>query len=318
MLAVANFHYIRHDFSAKYPSIFGRTPREFKSQLEVLSRQGNFISLNDLLMKRFSEKDKVILITFDDGLKEQFELARPILNQMGIPFVCFINTINFTEQRLSMVHKIHLLRSELDPGDFVSEIEKNNSVRLSDSEKSKAHLHYNYDTPEVARLKYILNFKMKFLELPNYIDPLFHRVFNEKQLAENLYMSMQQLCELNKQNSLASHGHEHLPLAMLSNKAFQADLEKTQDFFLDHFGERSKVLSYPYGSFDSCKGLSAELKSNAFKYAFTMERAINKNPEKNPFLIARYDCNDLPGGKFDSFKGKNIFEDPIFNSWRNH
>ena len=118
MLAVANFHYIRTDFNSEFPSIFGRTPAEFEFQLQELSRQGKFISQQDILENRVSEEDRAILITFDDGLKEQFELARPILDRMGIPFICFINTVNFKEQKLSTVHKIHLLRSVLQPANI--------------------------------------------------------------------------------------------------------------------------------------------------------------------------------------------------------
>lgn len=317
MLAVANFHYIRLDFSAKYPSIFGRTPKQFQFQLEELAKHGTFISQNDLLERKISEKDQAILITFDDGLKEQFELARPILDHMGIPFVCFINTVNFTDQQLSMVHKIHLLRSELAPREFESEFKKNTLVKLSEEEEKKAYVHYNYDAPEIARLKYMLNFKLDFSELPVHIDPLFQQIFDKKQLSENLYMSKEQLHELYKHDSLASHAHEHLPLAMLSKQELQINLHKTQSFFLDNFGKKSKLLSYPYGSFEASRDLAETLKFNGFEYAFTMERAVNRDPYKNPFLLSRYDCNDLPGGKFDNFKGQQIFKSPIFNTWSN-
>jgi peptidoglycan/xylan/chitin deacetylase (PgdA/CDA1 family) len=315
MLAVANFHYIRTDFTSEYPSIFGRTPGEFEFQLQELSRQGKFISQEDLLDNRISEGDKAILITFDDGLKEQFELARPILDRMGIPFICFINTANFKEQKLSMVHKIHLLRSLLHPANIENELVHAGIPELSIEEKNKAHFHYNYDPPEVAQLKYLLNFKLKFSELPAYIDPLFQNVFNEEQVAKNLYMTHEQLQRLYKAGSLASHGHQHLPLAMLSKPDLHENLKKTQNFFLKKFGKRSSLLSYPYGSSESCMGISRSLEKEGFKFAFTMERAVSRNPTKNPFLIPRYDCNDLPGGKFNIFKGKAIFENPAFSSW---
>ena len=34
MLIVSNYHYIRKSFEAPYKSIFGVTPKEFKSQLK--------------------------------------------------------------------------------------------------------------------------------------------------------------------------------------------------------------------------------------------------------------------------------------------
>ena len=313
MLAVANFHYIRKDFSAEYPSIFGLTPAEFENQLIQLAKHGQFISQSELLDKEFNPEDRLLLITFDDGLKEQFELAKPILDKMGIPFICFINSANFKEKKLSMVHKLHILRSKIAPKDLENEVQKV-SARLTKEEVNKAIIHYNYDSIENARLKYLLNFKLNFAELSDCINPLFTQHFNEKIEVENLYMTPAQLNTLFKQDNLASHAHEHLPLAMLNTEEINSDLSKSQHFFQDTFGEQARILSYPYGSFEACTQLSVPLKSSGFKYAFTMERAINKNLN-HPYLLARYDCNDLPGGKADLFKGKNIFDNPVFSKW---
>ncbi len=112
MLAVANFHYIRRDFKTDHPSIYGVTPDQFRKQLRELAKQGRFVSQKEIL-KGIPEDNKAILITFDDGLKEQFEMAKPILDEMEIPYICFVNTSNFTEKKLSLVHQIHLLRSRI-------------------------------------------------------------------------------------------------------------------------------------------------------------------------------------------------------------
>ncbi len=125
MLVVSNYHYIREDFTADYPSIFGITPKQFRLQLEELSKVGNFISQEELLNFRNKKFDKnYLLITFDDGLKEQYELAKPILDEMGIPFIFFINTSNYQEKTVSLVHKIHLVRSRLSSEDILQELQQ--------------------------------------------------------------------------------------------------------------------------------------------------------------------------------------------------
>lgn len=117
MLAVGNFHYIRKDFKAAYPSIFGVTPGQFRNQLKELAKYGKFVSQEDIL-NGIPKDEKAILISFDDGLKEQFKLAKPILDEMKIPFICFVNTSNFAEQKVSLVHQIHLLRSKIAPAEL--------------------------------------------------------------------------------------------------------------------------------------------------------------------------------------------------------
>ena len=122
MLTVCNFHYIRNNFDAPYPSIFGVTPYEFENQLLKLSETGEFINqkmvIEDIDSILASEKN-FILITFDDGLKEQYVLAKPILDKLNIEAIYFINSINYLEKEVSQVHKIHLLRSQISSSEIM-------------------------------------------------------------------------------------------------------------------------------------------------------------------------------------------------------
>lgn len=316
MLAVANYHYIREDFSTKHPSIFGVTPREFKDQLEKLAKQGSFISMEELLRFKSKAFDKNhILITFDDGLKEQFQLAKPILDEMGIPFLCFINTSNFQEKTVSLVHKIHLLRSKIAAEELLRSLSKTFHTELDHKERNLAIAHYNYDDEQTAILKYLLNFKLDNTEQRKFIAQEFLRYFNEKKVVSGLYMEDDMLNELNLTNSLGSHSHHHLPLAKLPVGQIEEELVATQKFFKQKFKKNAQALSYPYGSKEACMSLSEKLKAHEFKLAFTMERAVNKEIFPDEMLLARFDCNDLPGGKANMFKTKPIFENPTLRTW---
>lgn len=118
MLLAVNFHYIREHFNAPFPAIYGKTPTELRKQLEILSKLGKSISPKDI-EEHIAKNDKLpensIIITFDDGLREQFELAKPILDEMGIPAIFFINTKIFDEPKLLNVHKAHIVMSLLSP-----------------------------------------------------------------------------------------------------------------------------------------------------------------------------------------------------------
>lgn len=316
MLLVSNYHYIREDFSAKYPSIFGLTPRQFRRQLEELSRHGDFISAKDLL--RYSDRpfeSDHILITFDDGLKEQYELAKPILDEMGIPAIFFINTENFEEKKVSLVHKIHLLRSLLSSGEILEELKNQEEATLTEKEKAAALFHYNYDVEQTAMLKYLLNFKMSLPAQKAFISPLFDLLFEEQQVVSELYFDRKMLWDLNSANSLGSHSHSHVPLGQLPKEELLKELENTQAFFQKHFGRSSEIISYPYGSEEACRGISEEAENAGFKFGFTMERAANRNIQEGPLLLSRFDCNDLPLGKNDLFKGKNVFVNPPQRKW---
>ena len=313
MLIASNYHYIREDFSAPHPSIFGLTPNQFRVQLERLSQFGGFISQKDLLEhpKKAFEKD-YFLITFDDGLKEQYELAKPILEEIGIPYVFFINTTNFSEQKVSLVHKIHLLRSQIAPKTLLQELD---FKILSEKEEKAALAHYNYDSKDNALLKYLINFKLSLEQQKDFIDPLFEQVFDEARVVKDLYFSEEMLQELHEKGVLGSHSHRHLPLGRLQPSEAKKEMQDTQAFFLERFGEKASSLSYPYGSRDSCEGIQEIVREAGFKLAFTMERAANASLAKGSLLLARYDCNDLPGGKNDLFGNKNPFDKTTFRRW---
>lgn len=316
MLIVSNYHYIREDFTAKHPSIFGMTPQQFRKQLEELSKYGKFISQEELLIFRNKDLDQnYILITFDDGLKEQYELAKPILDEMGIPAIFFINTSNFKERQVSLVHKIHLLRSEVASREILAELRKLNITTLSEHERNLAITHYNYDEEETALLKYLLNFKMNPREQQTFLTPMFEQIFDEKKVNSSLYMEEDMLQDLHSRGWLASHSHHHLPLGQLTSKELQEELENTQNFFCSTFGKPSAAISYPYGSAEACRGISEAVNNAGFELGFTMERAANKSLQRDSLLLSRFDCNDLPGGKNNLFEGRNIFTNPQLRKW---
>jgi peptidoglycan/xylan/chitin deacetylase (PgdA/CDA1 family) len=121
MLTVSNYHYIRPKFDAKYPSIFGVNPSQFKKQLLLLRDKGEIIFPQDFISNSkyiLESKENFYFITFDDGLKEQYDYALPVLDELGIPAIFFVNSSNFFEKKISTVHKIHLLRSILSPDEF--------------------------------------------------------------------------------------------------------------------------------------------------------------------------------------------------------
>ena len=71
MLSVCNYHYIRKDFSAKYASIFGVTPSQFKNQLNLLKSQATIIAQKHFIdnqVEILKSNENFILITFENFL----------------------------------------------------------------------------------------------------------------------------------------------------------------------------------------------------------------------------------------------------------
>lgn len=299
MLTIGNFHYIRKDFTKPYQSIFGVTPTNFKKQVEVLKNSGQIISPSDLLNNYddiVCSKDENYLITFDDGLKEQYELALPILDELNVAALFFINSINYIDKKVSLVHKIHLVRSEVPSKIILDKINvsEKNSI-LSVVEIEKAIQHYKYDDFETAKLKYLLNFKLNKASVNLIIGEIFNNYFKESEVVEQLYMTKNQLKDLSARKNIGNHTHSHLALGNLNADQIHQEIFKTKQFIESLGYGHAPFISYPYGSEDACKHPVPEIaKDLGYSIGLTMFRGSNTGDE-NKLLLKRFACNDLIG-----------------------
>jgi peptidoglycan/xylan/chitin deacetylase (PgdA/CDA1 family) len=300
MLTISNYHYIREDFSALYPSIFGVTPKAFENQLKMFKNEGDFITPSQFLANfdtLAASKDNYIFITFDDGLKEQFDFALPILDELGIQAIFFANSMNTQEGRISTVHKIHLLRSVKSSVLLLNYLKEQNISMLTPTELEKAKLNYRFDDTISAELKYLLNFKISFDKQESLVQSFFEKNFSESEVLESLYMSKDQLQYLAKINCLGSHAHSHYPLGLLNEEKLSYELKNSKSYLEELSGASIQMIAYPYGTAEACTNLVAETaKKIGYLYGFTTKKGI-VDKRQNKLLLNRFDCNDVVGGK---------------------
>jgi peptidoglycan/xylan/chitin deacetylase (PgdA/CDA1 family) len=300
VLTVSNYHYIRENFETKFPSIFGVTPIFFRQQLLLLKKTGIFIHPNDLI-NNFDEilksEQNHILITFDDGLKEQYDIALPILTELNIPAIFFINTINHIEKKVSLVHKIHLVRSVVSTVVLYEKLVHFAGKNLSTKEVKKAHVFYRFDDNVSAELKYFLNVLLDSTAQEKFINSIFTKNFDEKEVLEKLYMGAVEIQQLIKRGYIGSHTHTHLPLGICEEQTIIYELETTKKYLENLGGVAIDCVAYPYGTKEAATEEVGRLaKQVGYKIGFTTKPGLN-NGADNPLLLNRYDCNDLIGGK---------------------
>lgn len=319
MLIAITYHYVRPDFSGCSGGIHGVTCSEFERQLEILAKRGTFVEAADVLAAVDGRKElpsESVLITFDDGLREQYEHALPILNRMGIPAIFFVNTRPIAEQRLCTVHKVHIARASLAPQIFERELMSSAEtleIELQHtSDPAKVRAQYPYDTEAVGRLKFLLNFGLPLRARTDLIEATFARIFPgmEWKLSRELYMNREQLTELSCKGAIGSHGHDHLPIGELSDDHAEATIAESVTL-LQTWTERTPfAMSYPYGTRDTCSPTTARIAAkHGIRMGFTVESAGNNCESlKSPQFLGRFDCNLMPGGKRPLWGIEELFE----------
>lgn len=90
-----------------------RTKTAFIQDLDFFLKYYEAISLSDLLSSNFPKKKPYFFLSFDDGLRQVYEEAMPILLAKGIPATIFLNTDFIDNQGLMYRYKESLAQNNI-------------------------------------------------------------------------------------------------------------------------------------------------------------------------------------------------------------
>ena len=293
MLLAVGYHYIAEHEPAEPRAVFPVTTDALAAQIELLARSYELITRDQLLAAVDGDgalAAHACLLTFDDGLRCQFELALPVLDRLSSPAIFFVPGRPLAERRVLDVHKLHALRERV-PDDELR-------ARLHDGlpavSPEEAQAHYRYDTPEAAELKFLLNIRLPADQRRELVDSLFAEEFpDEGALADELYMDAAQVSALEQRGAIGAHSYAHQPLATLSDAELNADLKRVTELLHEVTGSQPRAFSYPYGTSETVDArTAAQVGAAGYRVAFTMRRDVNETLEE-PLLLARLDTNDV-------------------------
>src|SRR5438128_5661752 len=186
MLLAVTYHYVAEEPPGAPRAIFPVTTALLARQIEELGCSFDFVSRDDLLRALDGEAglpERAALVTFDDGLRCQVELALPVLDRLGVPGLFFVPGLPLAEGRVLDVHKVHRLREAMADEEILAALG-------TDAPAAPAGRHV-YDDPLAAAVKELLAGRS-----PEELDDLLARVGATVGL--DLYMSREQVAELER------------------------------------------------------------------------------------------------------------------------
>jgi peptidoglycan/xylan/chitin deacetylase (PgdA/CDA1 family) len=294
-LLAVNHHYFREAGTGR--GIHPVTPDALRAELETIRaggwRVGGEADIAAMVDGTLDADDRVCVMTFDDGLKEQLA-AIALLQSFGACAVCFVPTRPLTERIVLDVHKVHMIHAALDPETMAADLDRRYGFSGRDVDEALAVAQYPYDTPLTRRVKYVLNFVLADEQRADWIERTFTSMFgDERSVADSLYMNKDEVRALAARGLLGSHAHAHVALAPLSDALLRAELERSRDVLEDLTGRAPAGVSYPFGSkFAIGPRVYAEAKRAGYDYGLTMTRGINLGGG-DPFALLRVNINDV-------------------------
>jgi len=304
VLVVLTYHRIAEPGNVSnpyYDPVISATPDAFEAQIRFLSTRFHILGL-EALINIVTDKDMsagilskagkpIALVTFDDGYRDNFDVALPILRKLGVPATFFIPTGFLRAARLpwwdhvacvlkrTQVPKLTLKRCRRD----VDPIIINLGLILDDQQRRTA----------------ILTIIRSFLDGAIDDEPWFLAQLDEQAkvlidsttLGRELFMGLDHLRQLTDAGmSIGSHGQSHRALASLSNATQRHELTESKRFLEDSLGLEIKAVAYPFGWGQTFTAQTIQLSIEVgYQLAFSSLEGVNRpgNAAFQPFALRR-------------------------------
>jgi|TARA_B110000467_G_scaffold76370_1_gene69134 peptidoglycan/xylan/chitin deacetylase (PgdA/CDA1 family) len=303
---IVAYHYVRPIKNSQYPEIKGLELEEFKKQIEYFRKEFNFITAKqmiDCIYENRNIPDRSILLTFDDGLKDNYLHVFPILKKFKIQGLFFPPVKPIIEKIVLDVHKIHFILAMCKNKKQIIDIifkqinQYKNEYNLQDPSSYYSQLakKNRFDTDEIIFIKRILQRELPLKLRKIIIQTLFKKFVttNEKDFSENLYLSIEEIKEMKESDMyFGSHGYSHVWFSYLSEHEKEVEVEESLKFFHKlGINTNNLIMCYPYGDYD--KEIINHLKKRNFKAGLTVKMGDSRLDKLNAFSLERYDTNDF-------------------------
>ena len=200
-----------------------RNKTEFENELDFYLKHFSPISLSDLINKNYKQNKTYFFLSFDDGLREVYDIIAPILLKKGIPATFFVNTsfidnkILFNRFKASLVFDAYLKKNKIN----------NNAVNDIDILNNK---HSNTELDKLANM--------------------FNVDFDSYLKKQKPYLTTEQINTLLKQGfDIGSHSINHVKYNTLNLEEQITETTKSLEYLENNYGISNTAFSFPFTDF---------------------------------------------------------------------
>lgn len=215
------------------------TPAFLKEVVDWAARHGiDIVSLDEAIRRLRKGGDRFLVLTFDDGFRDNLEIALPILRAAEAPFAVYVAT-GFTERSANPWWMT--LEEVVRRADAVAHPDRSGRTlpAASTAEKNKAAeelaawLRSVSETEQRAAADWLA--ERHGVDVGGLVDAAF--------------MTWDELRELAAEPlaTIGAHTHNHVALAKLGRDEARAEVLRSADLLETHLGARPRHFAYPYG-----------------------------------------------------------------------
>ena len=291
-LVVLTYHRIAEPAVNRfYEPVISATPDSFRDQIAWLCRHVRVLALDELIAMRESGsqwREPAALITFDDGYRDNFEVAVPILREHHVPATFFLPTAFLEAPRLPWWDEVA----------YVIKQTRVRSLRLEVSPEGGASP-LSIDLEAMSRSAAIMTVIRAFLDetiaderwFLDQLSAAAEVAMDGESLARTLFTNWDQVRRCTGEDgivTIGSHGHSHRRLAGLDEASQRHELTESKRILETRIGRAVEALAYPYG-WPGCytartKAIAAE---SGYRLGFASLEGVNRPDTLDPHDIRR-------------------------------
>ena len=224
-----------------------RSIREFKSDLEYFCKYFEPVGIEEvhsLVKSKESSSKPIFHLTFDDGLREVYDVIAPILKNKGIPATFFVNTDFIDNKGLFYRYKVGLILERLKQKENES---KADSIQIALKDHSR------WDGALQSSLKALIYLDQDLIVL---LADIVEIDFEDWLTNSKPYLSTDQIKDLLKQGfKIGSHSSDHPRFKHIDIDLQKEQIKSSFEYLEQNFELKNRFFSFPFGD----EGVKKEL-----------------------------------------------------------
>jgi peptidoglycan/xylan/chitin deacetylase (PgdA/CDA1 family) len=280
----------------------------FDKQISFLAKDYNLLSLENLMELLQNNKPipkRAVVITFDDGWRDNYLYAYPILKKHKVPATIFLATDFIGAAKIFWFLQLELLLAEgnLYPeklAHILEKVKEENKASLSAQDLSLLDIDSIKGDPDkfIERMK-----QLDFEIIQKIIDGMIAEggLSSEKWRKKRWVLNWDEVIDMNRNNiDFGSHGCSHQILTSLSLDEVERELVQSRKVIEERIGKKICLFSYPNGDYNS--KIKKLVQKSGYNCAVTTRRYEKLSDQLDLFALKRINVHEgisvRPSGKF--------------------